>query len=133
MPDPLTAALTGVWHGRFSYPHDLPPGDFVAVLFQTGERISGTTHEVDFEGGSTDGLLYATLEGRRQGARVDFDKTYDGAGGRGHTVRYTGLVSPDATEIAGEWSIPGVWSGKFLMVRPAPKGQALERETATTA
>ena len=32
-------------------------------------------------------------------------------------VQYSGEVNQDGSEIEGRWTIPGVWSGKFLMIR----------------
>ncbi|NEX91871.1 hypothetical protein [Caulobacter sp. 17J65-9] len=122
------AALTGVWNGRYSYDGPYAPGDFVAVLFETGGHVGGTTHEPDWTGTTADRLLYATLEGARQGCDVRFAKTYDGSGGQTHTVRYQGELSPCGTEIEGAWAVPGVCTGRFLMIRPAGKAVAVERE-----
>ncbi|MBC6982129.1 hypothetical protein [Caulobacter sp. 17J80-11] len=121
-------ALTGVWNGRYSYDGPYAPGDFVAVLFETGGHVGGTTHEPDWTGATADRLLYATVEGARQGADVRFVKTYDGSGGQTHTVRYTGVLSACGAEIEGAWSIPGACSGRFLMIRPAGPAMAVERE-----
>jgi len=47
-------------------------------------------------------------------------------------VGYAGALNEDATEIQGRWSIPGVWSGKFLMIRPEGARAALLREVFET-
>jgi hypothetical protein len=104
--------LTGVWQGIYSYPNSNPPVSFVATLIETASMLSGTTHEG--EGGGT---LFATLVGGRHGSVVSFVKTYDGTNPDYRRVDYEGRLSGDATEIDGRWTIPGVWSGKFLMIR----------------
>jgi hypothetical protein len=35
--------LTGVWQGRYTYPHHMPPVSFVATLIETATRLSGST------------------------------------------------------------------------------------------
>ena len=113
-------SLTGLWNGLFSYPHLFEPTSFVAILIEQGARFSGTTHEPCTRGPNLGGLLYATIEGHREGAGVSFIKTYDGTGGWTHSVTYEGLLNGDATEIEGRWKTSG-WSGKFLMLRPTAK------------
>ena len=120
MTHPTTSnrdSLTGVWSGFFSYPGAFEPGQFTATLLDFGGVLSGTTHEPDAFGDSDEGVLYAEISGRRNGAAVEFAKTYDGSGDWDHTVRYEGELSPDGLEIEGTWSIPGAWSGTFLMIR----------------
>ena len=34
-----------------------------------------------------------------------------------NSVLYAGRLSADRTEIEGAWTIPGIWSGRFLMMR----------------
>jgi len=126
------ANLTGVWQGFFSYPRALEPVQFTATLIETQSFLTGTTHEPCDVGRHIGETLYATLSGRREGASVVFDKTYDGSGGRNHTIHYDGSISDDGTEIEGRWTIPSSWSGRFLMVRsghtaPAEKIEALAR------
>ncbi|MGV4858653.1 hypothetical protein ACSW3B_19050, partial [Acetobacter senegalensis] len=58
------------------------------------------------------------------GSLVMFVKLYEG-GNRQHSVQYEGTVNEDGTEISGTWSIPGNWSGQFLMIR---EGQAEQTE-----
>ena len=107
--------LTGVWHGLYTYPN-VRSVSFVATLIESGSALTGSTHE-PCDGPA--GTLYATLTGSRHGSAVAFRKTYEGAGPGYGTVDYAGTLSTGATEIEGRWSIPGVWSGKFLMIRPA--------------
>jgi hypothetical protein len=106
---------------------------FVATLIEAGRMVSGTTHESCDGGSGPAETLYATLEGHRQGSAVTFVKTYDG--GRPHYGRvvYEGTLSADGTEIEGRWTVPGSWSGKFLMIRPAGKEQAVSRRAVERA
>lgn len=117
--------LTGVWNGLYSYPHSMPPVSFTAILIESGTSISGTTHEPGESVGAS-GLAYATLFGRRTDSTVDFTKTYDG--GASHAVEYVGRINEDATEIEGSWRIPGVWSGKFLMIRAGGQEEVVTTE-----
>jgi hypothetical protein len=52
----------------------------------------------------------------RPGEKILISKTYDGTGGVSHTVTYTGIISADLSEIAGEWSI-GQTRGAFNIRR----------------
>jgi hypothetical protein len=109
-------SLTGLWHGQFSYPSGAPAEFFRATLLETPEWLSGSTQEVSQFGESKGKTLYATLRGRRDGSAVSFVKTYESQT-RSHSVNYAGTLNGDATEIEGIWTVPGVWSGKFLMIR----------------
>ena len=120
-------SLTGLWNGLFSYPDLFEPTSFVAILIEQGARFSGTTHETCTRGPNLGSLLYATIEGHREGAAVSFIKTYDGTGGWTHSVAYEGLLNGDGTEIEGRWKTSG-WSGKFMMLRPAAKGAGAKEE-----
>jgi hypothetical protein len=77
--------------------------------------------------------LYAALVGSRQGSAVEFVKTYDGANPNYGVVRYEGRLSSDGTEIEGRWTLPGNWSGKFLMIRPTGKREAVGRKVVERA
>jgi len=120
--------LTGVWHGIYSYPRGHGSVSFVATLIETASSVSGTTHESGALGGRPGRTLFATLFGSRQASRVHFTKTYDGADPSYGTVAYEGRLSGDCTEIEGRWTIPGVWSGKFLMIRSAGKEATVARK-----
>ena len=115
--------LTGVWNGLYSYA-DGRSVTFVATLIEHGSALSGATHEPCSFGRVR--TLYATLTGSRQGRAVTFRKTYDSAVPGYHVVDYAGTLNAEATEIEGRWSIPGVWSGKFMMIRP--QREALKEE-----
>jgi hypothetical protein len=121
------ASLTGVWHGLYSYPIPRAPVSFVATLIESPSAVSGTTHEPCTIGGNPNEILYATLLGSRRNCAVAFVKTYDGANPYYGTVAYEGMLSPDGTEIEGRWTVPGNWSGKFLMIRSAGKAEAVTR------
>ena len=126
-PGPLETdiSVTGVWQGLFSYPRRLPPVSFGAVLIQTGSHVGGSTTET----GSKGRELRALLDGRRQGREIGFIKTYEPDAQVRHQVIYKGTLNTDATEIEGRWSIPGNWSGKFLLIRSGGREAAVTRET----
>jgi hypothetical protein len=124
---PSTPSLTGIWHGLYSYPVPRAAVSFVATLIETASAVSGTTHERCAIGASPDEILYANLLGRRQDSAVAFVKTYEGGNPHYGTVAYEGTLSVDGTEIEGRWTVPGSWSGKFLMIRSAGKAEAVAR------
>lgn len=114
-------SLTGVWEGLYSYPGNLdPPNGFTATLLQSGDSVTGTVHEIGEMGVDQGRRIHAFVDGRRMGARVAFTKIYDVGPESDYSapVVYEGSVSGDGQEIEGRWTIQGVWSGKFLMVRP---------------
>ena len=53
---------------------------FVALLIDVGSRFSGGIHEYEGIVSEQRILLYAAVEGRREGSSVSFLKTYDGTG-----------------------------------------------------
>jgi len=110
--------LTGIWQGLYSYPGAYAPVSFTATLIESGAWVSGSIHETAQDEWGDWREVAATLLGKRGGLAVTFTKTYDGTNGWTHAVGYEGVLSDDSTEISGQWSIPGVWSGKFLMIRP---------------
>jgi hypothetical protein len=124
--------LTGIWHGLYSYP-DGRSVSFVATLIESGSALTGSTHEPCVGGNGPAGTLYASLDGSRDGSAVAFRKTYAGAGPDYGAVDYAGTLNADASEIEGRWIIPGVWSGKFLMIRPGRKAARVSRAVATRA
>jgi len=125
-------ALTGVWHGLYTYP-DGRSVSFVATLIDSAGALSGSTHEPGGHGDAASGTLYAMIAGKRGGNTVTFRKTYDGKVPRYHAVDYAGTLDAEATEIAGRWIIPGVWSGTFLMIRPARMEESVERKAVQKA
>jgi hypothetical protein len=124
--------LTGVWQGLYSYPNG-ESVSFVATLIDSGGALSCSIHEPCARRVSAGGTLYATLAGSRAGSAVEFRKTYDGKVPRYHVVDYAGTLNADATEVEGRWIIRGVWSGKFLMIRPERKEESVERKATQRA
>jgi hypothetical protein len=120
-------SLTGIWQGLYAYPRALAPVAFTATLLESG-WLSGSMHEIAVGDDQIPVQVFATVLGRRTGYAVEFAKAYDGQKGWSHAVQYAGALSEDATEIQGRWSIPGVWSGKFLMIRPEGPRAAVLRE-----
>jgi hypothetical protein len=124
--------LTGVWQGLYTYPHGQSVS-FVATLIDSAGALSGSTHEAGGHGNAPSGTLYATLAGTRSGSAVTFGKTYDGKLPHYHAVDYVGTLNADATEVEGRWTISGVWSGTFLMIRPARKEESVKRKATQRA
>jgi hypothetical protein len=111
-------SLTGLWEGQFSYPVSKEPEFFTANLLETLEFLGGSIQETIRHGKNAGRLFYASVQGRRFGSAVHFIKKYE-TPPQQHQVRYEGVVNADATEIEGSWTIPGSWSGRFLMIRGA--------------
>ena len=121
--------LTGVWQGLYTYPNG-ESVSFVATLIDSGGALSGATHEPCARAVSSSGMLYATLAGSRSGSAVEFRKTYHGSVPRYRAVDYVGTLNADATEVEGRWIIRGIWSGKFLMIRPARNEESVEHKAS---
>ncbi len=117
----MSRDLSGKWSGIFNYPHTNPPTAFEADIADLGGSIVGTIHEPDLYSVPPGALIAAAIDGHRDGAKVAFSKFYDDRDndGYGDMVVYAGVLSEDGCEISGRWDIPGVWSGSFLMIRPA--------------
>jgi len=109
--------LTGEWDGVFNYPRGLPPRGFRATLRDQVGAITGETMEESDSAEDRGATLVALLDGRRNGDHVHFAKRYDALARAHYAVVYEGQVSGDGEEITGRWTIPGVWSGAFLMAR----------------
>ncbi|WP_086651943.1 hypothetical protein [Acetobacter cibinongensis] len=121
--------LSGLWQGQFSYPRTFQAEFFTASLLEQAGMLSGTITEKAVNQADVSGVFLAYVNGQHDGATVHFLKRYESAT-RTHTVHYTGQVNSDSTEISGVWSIPGNWSGPFLMVRAQPEQQrAVHRQT----
>ena len=117
--------LSGGWHGIFSYPNGrMPPTAFTVVLRDHAGILAGDTTEPGQTLGARGQTLHGLLVGRHIGDSVTFTKTYDNY----HTapIHYSGSVNGEATEISGSWDIPGVWSGTFIMVRPAGSAKEID-------
>jgi hypothetical protein len=114
--------LSGVWHGVYNYPVNRPPVPFVATLIETDTWLAGETTETSTRARDAGAVLIAQLDGRRTGRAVKFVKFYKNFHDTG--VQYAGTLNDDATEIDGRWTIPGNWSGTFLMIRDKPLAAA---------
>ena len=109
--------LSGEWLGFYNYPIPHPPTRFEASLRDNAGLISGVTTE---EGDTPDcygAILQAVIDGRREGSTVWFTKVYDYLERAPDPVRYEGEIQAGGDEIEGRWTIPGEWSGSFMMVR----------------
>ena len=122
--------LTGSWNGSFTYPDCLHPVPFTIEIRDIGGLISGVTSEPHEWAPSDE--AHGTISGRRSGSHVQFTKIYIHQEDYPDPVHYYGTLDEDQSEVAGEWDIPGVWSGSFIMTRPKPqKAQASESQEAT--
>jgi hypothetical protein len=120
--------LSGQWSGIYSYPSLYPPNMFEAVIRDEGGLITGLINQPGefFEPAGT--VQHAVIEGSREGSRLEFIKFYDDL--TRPTPHYHGTIQPGGDEIEGEWTIPGNWSGTFLMIRGAKAGAAIERRVS---
>jgi len=120
--------LSGDWRGIFNYPSMCPPNEFRAALRDSAGVLSGLisqSREV-FDHPGPD--RQALIEGSRDGASVRFVKIYDDLDRP--TPHYEGTVQPGGDEIEGTWTIPGDWSGTFLMVRQSRAAAKAERKVS---
>ncbi len=109
--------LSGAWHGRYAYPRVKAPVFFAATLAESLGWISGAITEAVPTKTGGKRTLESVVEGRRAGHSVTFLKLYSGDFGSFDSVRYVGTLSDDGLEIEGRWTVPGNWSGTFLMIR----------------
>ena len=113
--DPLD--LTGAWSGLYSYPRAGEPTPFTAMLTENDGWLSGAREKISRVGPTRGQPIAATVQGRRSGHAVSFLKMYDNPPPGYDAVQYAGDINQDGSEIDGRWTIPSVWSGKFLMIR----------------
>jgi hypothetical protein len=118
--------LSGEWRGVYNYPALYPPNEFEATIRDSGGVVTGVIRQPGefFEPEGT--VQYAVIEGSREGATLGFVKMYDDLSRP--TPHYRGTIQPGGDEVAGEWTIPGNWSGSFLMVRAPGQEAAVERK-----
>jgi hypothetical protein len=114
--------LSGEWSGIFNYPSHFPPNTFEATIRDAGGLITGLVTQPREAFESPGPSRQAVIEGSREGAVLRFVKIYDDLDRP--TPHYSGVVQPGGDEIEGEWTIPGDWSGTFLMIRGARAGVA---------
>jgi hypothetical protein len=120
--------LSGPWSGIYNYPALYPPNTFEAVIRDVDGAITGEIEQPG-EFFEPPGIVqHAMIEGSREGSSVRFVKFYDDLGRP--TPHYHGVIQPGGDEIEGEWTIPGNWSGTFLMVRgPSARASVARRVT----
>jgi hypothetical protein len=122
------ADLSGRWTGIYSYPAQFPPNTFEATIRDAGGLISGVIVQPRefFEPGG--GAQHAVIDGSRDGASIRFVKIYDDLSRP--TPHYEGTVQPGGDEIEGRWTIPGDWSGTFMMIRASGAEEKLTRRVS---
>ena len=120
--------LSGEWKGIYSYPRHLPPNTFEASIRDNGGIISGVIRQGREVIEPPGGPQHAVIDGSRQGSHVRWVKVYDDL--TRETPHYTGTIQPGGEEIAGEWHIPGDWSGTFLTVRARKAKAEQERKVS---
>lgn len=121
--------LSGEWQGLFSYPHSFPDTRFRAIIVDSGGSLAGTIDEIDMTE-TVGGSLEARIDGRHDGSSVVFTKFYALDSDDFDVVAYEGTLSVDECQIAGSWSVPGEWSGSFVMNRSAAKALEVNRREA---
>jgi hypothetical protein len=121
--------LSGVWRGLYSSQTIDFPISFVATLLERGRTLSGVTEETrsNVSSNSKSARNKAQIDGMRHSRLVDFIKTYDDQALGLFRVNFAGLVSRDASEIAGQWSRQDGTGGTFLMVRQSHLVEADEQ------
>lgn len=118
--------LTGIWNGTYYYPPNAEcPAQFIKfwmIVIDNDGEISGFIKEPNTFGHVDDPWLHATYKGSVSGRHIKFRKTYDGTAGVNHSVDYSGQLSAAGSDAAGQWTIPGSWSGKFTLEKVADTG-----------
>lgn len=123
--------LTGTWTGSFTYPDCLHPIPFSAEIREFDGQFSGVTSEPhEWDVGEE---AHGTISGNRSETHVQFTKLYIHQEDYPDPVFYYGSLDDDCCEIAGEWDIPGEWSGSFVMTRPRQSNATAGAELTTTA
>ena len=126
MSDEAEYDLSGQWSGIYNYPSLYPPNSFEAVIVDAGGVISGVITQPGEFFEPPNIVQQAVIEGSRSGSSLSFIKIYDDL--NRPTPHYHGTIQPGGDEIDGEWTIPGNWSGTFLMVRGPRNKAAVERK-----
>lgn len=115
---PARTSLTGAWSGAYRYPGDVGPETvFNVQIEEIAGAFTGALQEPNLLRPDLGPVASADIEGVRNGAQVSFAKFYDGSGGMAHAVQYDGNADAALMRIEGAWTIPGIWSGTFFMVR----------------
>jgi hypothetical protein len=102
------------WEGQYFYAdRNDPPVPFKMDLEINGNGVRGRISEPATFGDRSSPQLFANLTGILHGRTLSFTKTYDGTGGQTHSVQYSGDISQDGQNIAGQWITGGTLYGKF--------------------
>jgi hypothetical protein len=118
--------LSGRWIGIYNYPHTWPPIEFETELSDTAGLVTGSTTETGAPWEPSGSVVKAAIQGRREESKVRFSKVYDDDSVNDLWVEYEGAISIDGNEIEGQWTVPGEWSGSFMMVRQAGQRATVE-------
>jgi hypothetical protein len=116
-------SLEGKWNGSYFYEAGRPGVHFLAEFKESGNNFQGTITEPNTFAAGGSASLRALVDGRRDGNRIRFEKTYDGGSDVNHTVDYQGIYQNG--RISGEWRL-GEAKGSFEMMR---KDSDLDPET----
>lgn len=120
--------VSGVWYGRyFAGSAAVEENSFIAHLAEHAGAVSGTITEPDTTG--VDEVRRAFVSGSRAGFGLNFTKQYDPAGALAHSVRYSGTLSQDGTQVDGYWSFSG-YHGTFVMNRETFSAEELDEAAA---
>jgi hypothetical protein len=118
--------LSGHWVGMFNYPAEFPPNNFEAELRDSGGLVTGVITQPREVFDIAGPPRQAVVDGHRTGSQLSFVKIYDDL--ERDTVHYSGTIQSGGDEIEGTWTIPGDWSGTFMMVRARKEAAAEERK-----
>ena len=124
------ADLSGRWTGIYSYPAQFPPNTFEATIRDAGGLISGVIVQPREFFEPDGGMQHAVIDGSKDGSTVRFVKIYDDLSRP--TPHYEGTIQPGGDEIDGHWTIPGDWSGTFMMIRASGAEEKIAREVSET-
>lgn len=114
-------AGTSLWSGQYGYSDGRASVPFTLSLkvAADGSFTGVTTEPAPFSAGNAVKALTADVSGSFNGTRIYFKKTYDGSGGRTHTVEYNGTLSPEGHTMSGTWKLDTI-SGSFSAERVSP-------------
>lgn len=120
------ADLSGRWTGIYSYPSQFPPNTFEATIRDSAGLISGVIVQPPEFFEPAAGNQHAVIDGSKEGATIRFVKIYDDLSRP--TPHYEGVIQPGGDEIEGRWTIPGDWSGTFMMIRASGAEEKIARK-----
>ena len=110
--------LSGFWIGAYHYPIAAKPVAFNAVIEDDMGLFTGEICENVTFCRPSEMLLFASIFGNLNHHHVHFEKVYESGAAAGYgKVLYTGDLAADGNSIQGRWTIPGDWSGRFVMER----------------